>query len=180
MATAAEVAGGSGDPFGWRDVVALSGLVLTVGGFWIAIRQIRKSVSASRAAQGAVTITSERLTQNRLLILASQLQLAEVDLDDAVASDDRRAVEKALVRWRHLAASIRGTLNRIGGYQETTEQLAECLGHVIIAKDALRQGSKPLSTATARASALIAAVTDAVGSIAEEVSTTHEHLEPTD
>ena len=73
--------------------VGLVGLVVSIGGFWIAIYQIRKTRTAASAAAAAADRTARALVQNHLLFLIPELTRLVADTETAVsAAESARAV----------------------------------------------------------------------------------------
>jgi hypothetical protein len=96
----------------WNAFGSWLGLVVSVGGFWIAIVQIRKTRTAAEAAALAVTETEARVARNTLLAVVPQFLQLEIDLGSALGSGRYEDAATVLVRWRHLAAQLRGLVER--------------------------------------------------------------------
>jgi hypothetical protein len=96
----------------WNAVGSWLGLVVSIAGFWIAIVQIRKTRKAAEAAALAVAETETRVARNTLLAVVPQFLQLEIDLGAALGSNRFEDAVTVLVRWRHLAAQIRGLVER--------------------------------------------------------------------
>jgi len=89
----------------WLNIsLSVAGLVVSVGGFWIAIAQIRKTTGAVNAASAAIQKTERHLALNQLLVLIPQLLQIEADLEVAVGAAEADAVGRLI---RALAARRR-------------------------------------------------------------------------
>ena len=118
------------------------GVAISVGGFSIAIWQIRKTQGAVEAARRAIVETQQRMTVNQLLVLLPQLAQLETEMEEAAATGDLAGWRRQVVRWRHVASEIDGLL----GSSDIAPELAVAL-HTTLA---LTAGAKPPSVPDGR------------------------------
>lgn len=103
------------------------GVAISIGGFSIAIWQIRRTQGAVEAARRAILDTQQRLTVNQLLVLLPQLAQLEMELEEAAASGDLARLRRNNVRWRQVAAEADGLL----GASQTAPELSAALRSTI-------------------------------------------------
>lgn len=100
------------EAFGTWLGVGLSavGLAVSVGGFWIAIAQIRKTRTAVEAYRAAELLTEQRLARVRM----SELVAALKRHDEAIAKTANQRnvtagrLERLFADWRHAASELAG------------------------------------------------------------------------
>jgi len=88
---------------GWTqtDLFTLVGFALTILGLGITIHQVRKTLTAARATQQAVTQTLGKLARDETLGLIADLQRVDRDLRAAVETGQARTlVGDRLADWR--------------------------------------------------------------------------------
>lgn len=91
-------------------IVGSLGLLVTFGGFWIAILQLRRTANAAEATAAGIERTERRMALNHLLVVVPQIRLLELDLDRAVEENDRMAAVRALGSYSHVAAEVAGLM----------------------------------------------------------------------
>ena len=154
--------------------IGVIGLIVTFVGFWIAIVQIRKTKSAAEAAARAAKVGSVRIRYNQLLMVVPQMQNLELEIDSAIQQSDSYAVERALLRWRQLAASSHGILGQMGeSYKEIVEGIEKTRGTAITVKGRLSapDATKPVATVTLGVRKEISTMNDRLASIVGYLAT---------
>lgn len=150
----------------WQDVVAIVSLVVTIGGFAVAITQIRRGIRASEAAERAATTTADRIAANQLLGLVPQLQLLESELGACTQSNDHDGATRILLKWRHVSSQARGILLRGSTDQAgVLEQLQRAAALTTTAKESLIDRTKPVSESTKRVSRAISQAVDEISAL---------------
>lgn len=90
----------------WSLAVGVLGILVTAGGFILAVIQLNRTANAAEATKDAVERTEKRTTLNHLLVLLPQFRMLESDLDYAAESDDRTLTMRALVAYAHVASEV--------------------------------------------------------------------------
>lgn len=92
------------------DWIALTGLIVSVVGFAIAIWQLVRTANAAEATKRAIERNEKRMAINHLLVLLPQFRLIENDLDAAAQEDDRGLARRSLVAYAHFASEVAAIL----------------------------------------------------------------------
>ncbi len=106
------------------DIATFASLGVALVGFGITIKQVRTTLSATRATRKAVEDTERRITHNHLLVILPQFRLLEADLDTAVGAENRELAIRTLVTYRHLAGEA-ASLLQLDEAQRHSEIVAE-------------------------------------------------------
>lgn len=85
---------------GWHDWL---GLLLTVAGFLIAFRQLRKTQTAAETAASELARARLKLNSDQLAAVLPQLTSIVSDLDFAIDNNDREVAHRALLRFSYVA-----------------------------------------------------------------------------
>lgn len=140
---------------------------LQLGGFWIAIWQIRKTRSSVESARRAAVFTQDSIARNNLLLQIPQLQRLEQQLQFAIKSNMADLAVNHLDSWRYHASMLRGLLEQVSN--ETDELLQVVQNSVSLASIASRGAQKPgadLAKVTRPVREAIMRVTDEATAIA--------------
>ncbi|MEV8253697.1 hypothetical protein AB0O95_06980 [Rhodoglobus sp. NPDC076762] len=126
------------------DVISIVGLLVTVTGFYLAIKQLRNTASAAEATTTAIVAANRRMLLNHLLVLVPQLVTIEADIDEAIAIDNKPGAIRALVAFSHAAVQIASLLETEGesDYSSLISEMREAASKSTAAKSALVSGSK--------------------------------------
>ncbi len=92
-------------------LIGFLGLIVGVVAVIIAIRQNRKSASATEAAEEAGREAMAKMRNGFLLILIPQLGRIESGLDSAVRSSSHSLIADHLLEWPYYAGQLRGLLD---------------------------------------------------------------------
>jgi hypothetical protein len=103
------------------------GIALAVAGFGVTWWQLWRTRTAAEAARAAVTATETRLATNHLLILLSQLQQIDAEMEAACASGERDAVVRALLRWTNVGSECLGILKNRNADRELRDAIREAV-----------------------------------------------------
>lgn len=145
----------------FSDALGLVGLAVTITGFYLAIKQLKKTATAAEATTEAIVAANKRMLLNHLLVLAPQLVTIEVEIDEAIAVDNRQAAVRALVAFSHAAVQISALLESEAdpNHLALISDLREAAGRSTNAKSQLVSGSKkPLAALLRSVSADVAGV----------------------
>jgi hypothetical protein len=127
------------------------GLLITTVGFVVAIKQLKdgkellgRTATAAEATKAAIESANTRMVYNHLLVLLPQLTGLEADIDAAMATDDRQAAVRALVKFNHTANQIAMLLNGEAEFLDDglVEDLRSTARSATQQKSALVSGSK--------------------------------------
>lgn len=153
--------------YDWVDHISTSASIpLAVGGFWIAIRQINKTKKAAEAAKAAVTETRIDVSRTWVMILLTQLQRTEEDLERAVEAGSAELFVSWSNTWRWQAGQLRGHLQNLDTDHEILKLIQNSVAVVSVAKRNVKPGdSKELQKTTKRALEAVAAVTNELGAL---------------
>jgi hypothetical protein len=138
----------------WLGIIGLTvgvlGLAVTIGGFWLALLQLRRTADAAEATAAAVQRTEHRMALNHLLVIVPQIRVLEFDLDRAIEENDRLAALRALTSYAHVASEVAGLLSDQGILDsEVLEKLRVSAAAATDAKARLQDSSNILpKTAT--------------------------------
>ena len=91
-------------------VLGVSALYVSVGGFAIAIAEIRHAATVTTATERAVQHTLKVVAAGHLTVSIVQLRHAVDDLERATDDKDPVGARRAINTWRNLAAEARGPL----------------------------------------------------------------------
>ncbi|MGH2607640.1 MAG: hypothetical protein ACRDHF_01010 [Tepidiformaceae bacterium] len=151
----------------WNAVGTWLGLGVSVGGFAIAIVEIRRTRSAAESARAAVVETEARVARNTLLVVVPQLLQLEVDLGSALAASRYEDAATVLVRWRHLAAQVMGLLARANAANAEllSDQLTVAIPLAASAERSLLQRRRPGAFAVREARRSIGDAAAAAGAV---------------
>lgn len=87
-------------PEGWVSVI---GLVVTTLGFGLTIWQVWRTANAAEATKDAIENSSQRMYANYLLVLLPEFKAFELELDEAMNTNDIRMARRTLVQYSHHA-----------------------------------------------------------------------------
>ena len=159
----------------WYDWVGVAGFVvevpLTIVGFYIAVHQIQRARSAADAAREATTSAERRLATNQVLQLVAQIQRAERELDQAIASGERVSVVSALIEWRADANHLRGLLAQVTGEEPLVQALQEAVTGASVAKNDLLQTKRSISGVMRPTTERVAAISDEAAALSARLVT---------
>lgn len=94
----------------WLGVaLGILSVVISIGGFWIAIAQIRKTRNALEAHHRAVRQTEARLGLARQSRLLQELQQSQANFDSGIAGRQAQKLRIAVGDWRRTASEMAGT-----------------------------------------------------------------------
>ncbi len=138
--------------YGWPDWLNLaanvSAAVIALGGFWIAILELRKTRGAAEST--------------RSLTLAQNLRNVKRDLDESLPNARRNAI-RALNDWRSLSVEVHGILEKSKAPKELLSAVNKSRQLAVEAKDDLQTQPKvTVLNATQKARGAIALVADDV------------------
>lgn len=88
------------------------GLAVAIGGFTVAIVQIRRAVSAAQAARHAIERTLRGVAAIELIGMIERLSNASAELQGALDDDDCRGCLRALRAWQTLGSDAKGPIER--------------------------------------------------------------------
>jgi hypothetical protein len=142
-----------------------AGLIVSVGGFWFAIAQIRKTKSAVEQARDAVARAERRVAASNLLVVIPQFLELEAQLSGTLSSDSE-VTRLLLTRWRHLAAQVRALVQRaLADETALASALRETIGLAALAGEALTPGTRGGAASVRKARLAIGRVTADVGAL---------------
>jgi hypothetical protein len=167
----------------WSSEVCLgvAALYISIGGFAIAIAEIRRAATVTTATEDAIKRTLTGVRASRLGITITQLRQAVTDLEQATIDKDAVGARRAVNSWQYLAAEARGPLGkRFPKEQDLMASLTQSLelGQGIKGKLAEAEGqplwpiTEPVLTAMALVSNELAALLDELTPTIQEA---HEH-----
>lgn len=140
---------------------------LQVGGFGIAIWQIKKARNSADSARQAIISTQDAIARNNLLLLIPQLRRLEQQLQSAIKGDHRDLVGSHLDDWRYHASTLRGVLEQVGdGTTELLQHVQASVTQARYARLAIQKSSADIVKATRLAQGAIMRVTDEATTIA--------------
>jgi hypothetical protein len=117
------------------------GLAIAVGGFTVAILQIRKAASAARAARQAIERTLRGVAAIELIGMIERLSNAAAELQGALADDDSPGCLRALRTWQTLGSDAKGPIERhFGADYPALESLDKALEASLATMRELREG----------------------------------------
>ena len=129
------------------DILGIIGLVITILGFYLAIKQLQKTATATEATRDAIVAANKRMLLNHLLVLAPQLVVIEADMDAAVAIGNEDGAIRSLVAFSHAAVQISALLEAQSedNHSALVAELRSAATNSTAAKSAIVSGSpKPL------------------------------------
>lgn len=151
-------------------VLAPLAVAISVGGFWIAIRQIRKTRTAAQSAERAATRTSRSLAQNHLLFLVPELQRVAAAIESAVDEDKAAECRQLLAHWTISATRARGLLRARGDIpKDLAAAFTGAFRRITDARAAIRDEPTELAAAMVPASKAIDKVLEEMGDLAGQM-----------
>jgi hypothetical protein len=93
-------------------VLAVVAVYVSVLGFAVAILEIRRATTVSRATDEAVKKTLTGVAASRLGITITQLRQAVEDLEQATILMDTAGARRAVNSWRNLASEVQAPLQK--------------------------------------------------------------------
>jgi hypothetical protein len=155
----------------WDSVGTWTGVVVSVVGFVLALKQIRKTQGAVESAAKAIETTEARLARDRLLLLVSDLRQHEEALATALGDDSVANSLLALTRWRHVASQVSRLVSH--GYQDESALLQVLEEALVLAEPALQSlagGTGPAANRIPTAWTVLAQATTLASGFAEELT----------
>lgn len=146
------------------DVLSICGLVVGVIGFGFTIHQLRRTATATEASNELLVNVGARMKANHLLVLLPQLHLLSDELDEAVLTDDKKAVTRALVSYSRAASQIASMLDTSSESPELVDMLRESAKAAGTAKGVIVGGTnKSLAV-------VVKSVTEAMSTVSNNAS----------
>jgi hypothetical protein len=165
----------------WDTATSLgvAGLVVAVGGFAIAIFEIRNAKSAAQATRKAVTRTLKGVAAVQLIRMIEQLRQAVIDLEDAVHRRDPNGVRRAIRTWRTVGTDAKGHLERrFGAALPALEPLDASIDAARTTMAALRrEDDDPSIESASRCLEAMEGVVDQLGPLHERLLPTMDELD---
>jgi hypothetical protein len=93
-------------------VLGVAALYISLGGFAVAIAEIRRAATVTTATEDAIKQTLTGVRASRLGITITQLRQTVNDLEEATIAKDTVGARRALNAWQYLAAEARGPLGK--------------------------------------------------------------------
>jgi hypothetical protein len=145
----------------WTDWITVAGLPLALVGLYLTWRQARKAADSAKAAQDAIVATERKIRSNQLMVLIPQLRWTVIELENAIATNDRKGARRQLDSWRWQAGHIRGILTAADPEEsKILEGLQQSVSLARVAGSALLDEANPIISRSSKARASIVAVCD--------------------
>lgn len=98
----------------WSAEVCLgvAALYVAIGGFVIAIAEIRRAADVTTATERAIKRTLKGVATSRLAVTITQLRQTVDDLEQATDDGDHIGARRAINAWRNLASEAQGPLRK--------------------------------------------------------------------
>lgn len=145
----------------WTDWITVAGVPLALIGLYITWRQARNAADSAKAAQNAIAATERKIRSKQLMVLIPQLRWTVTELENAIASNDRKAARRQLDSWRWQAGNIQGILTAADPEEVSIlEGLQQSVGLARVAGSALLNERNPIFSRCSKARASIVAVCD--------------------
>jgi hypothetical protein len=93
-------------------VLGVAAVYVSVGGFAIAIIEIRRAATVSKATDKAIKTTLTGIAASRLGVTITQLRQTIEDLEQATILKDPTGARRAVNAWRNLASEVQAPLQR--------------------------------------------------------------------
>lgn len=154
-------------PWTRADYLALVGILISIAGFTVAIIQINRTKSSAKAAEGAIKTTEGSLRRNYLLLFLADFTPLNAELDDAVATGDRRLTARALLSLSRLSSHLAGLLTL---EQEQEDQIVSSLRELstvatLTKKAIINKQDGNLSQQTSKVQSLLATLAPQIGAL---------------
>jgi methyl-accepting chemotaxis protein len=107
---------------GWFDYV---GLLITIGGFALAVCKIRAARKATTKATNALQAAQHNLSRMSLVAVIPQFHAVANDLSHVVPAHDSEGTQRALLRFVMTVGEVRGLLS---SFDEDHSDLSQRLG----------------------------------------------------
>lgn len=155
--------------------VSLVGLSVAVGGFTVAILEIRKAASVAEATSDAVKRTLRGVAAIELIGMIEQLRQAVIDLEEA---DNPAGVRLAIRTWRTVGSDAKGPLERrFGAELPALETLDTSIESARTTIAALRKSSESADEVTPACLEAMERAVDQLGPLREQLLPTMEELD---
>src|SRR5437868_615162 len=79
-------------------------------GLYVTWRQAKNAADSAKAAQDAIVATERQIRSKQLMVLIPQLRWVAIELENAIAANDRKGARKQLDSWRWQAGNVQGIL----------------------------------------------------------------------
>jgi len=136
----------------WAEWLGVLGFLITLGGFGVALRRLRKLRLAAEAARDASLLTSREVAAKQVAVLVPQLIWLADELDSSIETNDRTLTRHYLYNWRWQAGHVHGLLPDSGTRGESLKRnLQDSIGLAFTATTALMEGKRPVLDACKRA-----------------------------
>lgn len=150
----------------WRDVLDVSALLVTTGGFTLAFWQLRRVQTAAGASEAATQRALDALAMRQVLVLIAEQERLEDELNRAVASGERAECSRVLMRWRRGANELSGLFQVEPQRDYAAPIIAKLDDSVVIvvsARDKLSNSQRPVEQITRAARDAIADACNEMG-----------------
>ena len=95
-------------------IVSILGLIVSSIGFWKTVEQIRRTATASEAANKTFEDVGRRMNSHHILLLAPQINQICDDLDAAISNDDVKDASRLLVAYARSASTVSAAISLTG------------------------------------------------------------------
>lgn len=150
----------------WLSVV---GLLIGAVGFSFTIAQLRRTATASEAANDLLAAVGQRMQMNHLLVMLPQLHVLADELDAGVLANDSRGVARTLVAYSRTAIQVASLLENESDLENSdslAHKLRESSIQASVMKGAIVSGTKtPLAKLLKSIMADISDVSGAAGGL---------------
>ncbi len=158
------------DGWDFGETLGVAGLMVSMAGFSLAIIEIRRAQTVSRATGVAVQKTLKSVAASRLAVSTTVLRQLVTQLEEAATSEDPRAAQRILNQWRDTGTDAEGLVRRRFGVQaDALPILRESIDLARETKASLFQDPEDLSAALAECLKGMAAAVDALGPLLEQL-----------
>lgn len=162
---------GAKESWGTDVCLGVAALYISIGGFVIAIAEIRRAQSVSHATRRAIQRTLKGVRAGRLGITITQIRQTVSDFEQAIIDQDAVGARRAINAWAYLAAEARGPIaKRFPERNELMESLNRSLelGHKIKPRLAEAEGQS-LWSITEETLGSMVAVSNELAALLEEL-----------
>lgn len=150
--------------------VGVAALAVSVGGFVVAITEIRNATTATKATKDAVRRTLAGVAASRLIESITLLRQATTELEEAADDNDIQNARRAINTWRSLGSGAEGALRRrFGKEHPVLASLQASLETARETKPALYEEGKQVREVTSPCLTAMEGVSDELGPLLDQL-----------
>ena len=154
--------------------LAVAGLTISVLGFAVALAEIHRARRETRTTREAVDKALALVDRSRLAIRLTELQGLVETIEDASDGGEPKLLRHSVNRWRILAGSAIGLMERKVGTHSAIPPLRKSIRLARAAKDRTYEDATSEKSATAEFIAAMNEAADELGPLTEQLITTME------